>query len=163
MDCHDGARRRRWIGTSCRYGQARHGGRTLGAGAPAGTNWRDGIKIAADEINAEGGILGKKVQIDEYDTQTDPQVSRALVQKAIDGGAYVILGTIYSGRPWSTCWWRNRTARRSSSALNLLLSYKKEILCIPLFFRRTKGCSGADALLQGYVEGKDRRCGLGQQ
>ncbi|TRL41281.1 ABC transporter substrate-binding protein [Rhizobium straminoryzae] len=68
-----------------------------GAGAPAGTNWRDGIKIAAEEINAEGGILGKKVQIDEYDTQTDPQVSRALVQKAIDGGAYVILGTIYSG------------------------------------------------------------------
>ena len=32
-----------------------------GAGAPAGTNWRDGIKIAVEEINAEGGILGKKV------------------------------------------------------------------------------------------------------
>ena len=33
----------------------------------------------------------------EYDTQTDPQVSRALVQKAIDEGAYAIWGTIYSG------------------------------------------------------------------
>lgn len=68
-----------------------------GAGAPAGTNWRDGIKVAVEEINAEGGILGKNVEITEYDTQTDPQVSRALVQKAIDEGAYAILGTIYSG------------------------------------------------------------------
>ncbi len=68
-----------------------------GAGAPAGTNWRDGIKVAVEEINAEGGILGKKVEISEYDTQTDPQVSRALVQKAIDEGSYAILGTIYSG------------------------------------------------------------------
>ena len=68
-----------------------------GAGAPAGTNWRDGIKIAVEEINADGGILGKKVEVTEYDTQTDPQVSRALVQKAIDEGAYAIWGTIYSG------------------------------------------------------------------
>lgn len=68
-----------------------------GAGAPSGTNWRDGIKIAVEEINADGGILGKKVEITEYDTQTDPQVSRALVQKAIDEGAYAIWGTIYSG------------------------------------------------------------------
>lgn len=68
-----------------------------GPGAPAGTNWRDGIKVAIEEVNAEGGILGKKVELSEYDTQTDPQVSRALVQKAIDDGAYAILGTIYSG------------------------------------------------------------------
>lgn len=68
-----------------------------GPGAPSGTNWRDGIKIAVEEINADGGILGKKVEVTEYDTQTDPQVSRALVQKAIDEGAYAIWGTIYSG------------------------------------------------------------------
>lgn len=68
-----------------------------GAGAPSGTNWRDGIKIAVEEINAEGGILGKQVDVTEYDTQTDPQTSRALVQKAIDEGAYAIWGTIYSG------------------------------------------------------------------
>lgn len=68
-----------------------------GPGAPAGTNWRDGIKIAVGEMNADGGILGQQVEVTEYDTQTDPQVSRALVQKAIDEGAYAILGTIYSG------------------------------------------------------------------
>ncbi|MGN6464650.1 MAG: ABC transporter substrate-binding protein, partial [Rhizobiaceae bacterium] len=68
-----------------------------GPGAPSGTNWRDGIKIAVDEINADGGILGKKVKTNVYDTQTDPQVSRALAQKAIDEGAYAIWGTVYSG------------------------------------------------------------------
>jgi branched-chain amino acid transport system substrate-binding protein len=68
-----------------------------GPGAPSGTNWRDGTRIAVEEINADGGILGKKVKANEYDTQTDPQVSRALAQKAIDEGAYAIWGTVYSG------------------------------------------------------------------
>ncbi|HEY0919025.1 ABC transporter substrate-binding protein [Devosia sp.] len=82
-----------------------------GAGAPAGTNWRDGIKIAVDEINADGGILGRLVETAEYDTQTDPQTSRALVQKAIDEGAYAIWGTIYSG----------------STLVNMLVAQQNEI------------------------------------
>ena len=68
-----------------------------GAGAVSGTNFRDGAVMAAEEINAEGGILDRKIEIRDYDTQSDAQTSRALVQKAIDDGAYVILGTIYSG------------------------------------------------------------------
>lgn len=94
------------VATFALFGSAAHSQETIklgmvaelsGAGAPAGTNWRDGIKIAAEEINAAGGILGKQVEVGEYDTQTDPQVSRAMVQKAIDDGAVAILGTIYSG------------------------------------------------------------------
>ena len=68
-----------------------------GAGAVAGTNFHDGAHMAVDEINAAGGILGKKIEMTDMDTQTDPMTSRALVQKAIDSGAYVIMGTIYSG------------------------------------------------------------------
>ncbi|MES2666122.1 MAG: ABC transporter substrate-binding protein [Pseudomonadota bacterium] len=68
-----------------------------GAGAAAGTNYRDGAKLAVEEINATGGILGKQIEMTDYDTATDPQTSRALVQKAIDDGAYVIIGTVYSG------------------------------------------------------------------
>jgi branched-chain amino acid transport system substrate-binding protein len=67
-----------------------------GAGATVGTNWRDAVTMAVEEINAGGGILGKKVVLANYDTQTDAQTSRAMVQKAIDDGAYVILGSIYS-------------------------------------------------------------------
>lgn len=67
-----------------------------GPGAAAGTNFRDGVKLGFEEVNAAGGILGEKVQLLEYDSQTDPQVSRAMVQKAIDEGVYVITGTVYS-------------------------------------------------------------------
>lgn len=68
-----------------------------GAGAVSGSNYRDGAHLAVDEINAAGGILGKTIEMVDYDTATDPQVSRALAQKAIDAGAYAIMGTVYSG------------------------------------------------------------------
>jgi branched-chain amino acid transport system substrate-binding protein len=68
-----------------------------GAGAVAGTNFHDGAHMAVDEINAAGGILGKKIEMTDMDTQTDPQTSRALIQKAVDSGAYAIMGTVYSG------------------------------------------------------------------
>lgn len=68
-----------------------------GPGAAAGTNYRDGAKLAVSEINAAGGILGKQIEMAEYDTATDPPTSRALVQKAIDEGAYAIIGTVFSG------------------------------------------------------------------
>jgi branched-chain amino acid transport system substrate-binding protein len=68
-----------------------------GAGAVAGTNFHDGAHLAVEEINVAGGILGKKIEMTDMDTQTDPQTSRALVQKAIDSGAYALMGTVYSG------------------------------------------------------------------
>ena len=68
-----------------------------GAGATTGTNWRDGVNLAVAEINAKGGILGRKIALTSYDTQTNPGVSRAQVQKALDDDPYVVLGPIYSG------------------------------------------------------------------
>lgn len=67
-----------------------------GPGAAAGVNFRDGVKMAFEEINAADGILKEKVALSEYDSQTDPQVSRAMVQKAIDDGVYFIAGTVFS-------------------------------------------------------------------
>lgn len=67
-----------------------------GAGAAAGAVWHDGVKLAVSEINANGGILGKQIDLKAYDSQTNPQNSRAMVQKAIDEEAYVLMGTVYS-------------------------------------------------------------------
>ncbi|MCM2477538.1 amino acid ABC transporter substrate-binding protein [Rhizobium sp. CG5] len=67
-----------------------------GPGAAAGTNFRDGVEMGFEEINAAGGILKEPVSVLEYDSQTDPQVSRAMVQKAIDDGIYAITGTVFS-------------------------------------------------------------------
>lgn len=68
-----------------------------GSGASVGTLWRDAAHMAADELNAKGGILGHKIVITDYDTQTNPSVSRAMIQKALDDHPYAILGPIYSG------------------------------------------------------------------
>lgn len=68
-----------------------------GAGAVSGTNFRDGATMAIDEINAKGGILGKKITTSVADTQSNPGVSRAQLQRAIDADPYAILGPIFSG------------------------------------------------------------------
>lgn len=68
-----------------------------GGGATAGTNFDNGAKLAFKEINAAGGILGRKVDYVSMDTQTNPGVAKGLAAKAVDDGAYVVLGPIFSG------------------------------------------------------------------
>ena len=68
-----------------------------GTGTTSGTNFDNGIKLAVKEINASGGILGRKIEYTSLDTQSQPQVAKALAQKAIDQGAYVIMGPVFSG------------------------------------------------------------------
>src|SRR5260221_9069057 len=68
-----------------------------GAGAVSGTNFRDGMLLAIDEINAKGGILGRKIETPLLDTQSDASISRAQVQKVLDNKPYVILGPVFSG------------------------------------------------------------------
>jgi len=68
-----------------------------GPGAVSGTNWRDGVILAEEEVNATGGILGRKIATTHADTQSNPGVARAQVQKALDEDPYVVLGPIFSG------------------------------------------------------------------
>jgi branched-chain amino acid transport system substrate-binding protein len=68
-----------------------------GAGATVGTNWRNGVELAVTEINAGGGILGKKLVTEHADTQTNPGTARAAIQRALDANPVVIFGPIYSG------------------------------------------------------------------
>src|SRR6476619_1647644 len=53
--------------------------------------------LAIDEINAKGGILGRKIDTPLLDTQSDAGISRAQVQKVLDNKPYVILGPVFSG------------------------------------------------------------------
>src|SRR5438067_10471009 len=68
-----------------------------GTGATSGTNFNDGVKLAVKEINAAGGILGRKVDYTSSDTQSQPQTAKALAVKAVDEGAYVVMGPVFSG------------------------------------------------------------------
>ena len=68
-----------------------------GTGATPGTNFDNGVKLAVKEINAAGGILGRKIDYQSTDTQTNPGVAKAVAQKAVDQKAYVVLGPVHSG------------------------------------------------------------------
>jgi branched-chain amino acid transport system substrate-binding protein len=72
-------------------------GEISGQLAPSGGNFRDGIILAVEEINARGGMLKQKLDLTLYDTQTNPGVARAQMQKALDGEPYVIFGPVLSG------------------------------------------------------------------
>ena len=68
-----------------------------GAGATAGTNFKNGVELAVKEINAAGGILGKKIETTTMDTQSNPGVAKGLTQKAIDDGVFAVFGPVFSG------------------------------------------------------------------
>ena len=68
-----------------------------GTGAVSGTNFRDGMILAVEEINAKVGILGKKIEMPLLDTQSEAGIERLQVQKVLDNKPYVILGPVFSG------------------------------------------------------------------
>ena len=68
-----------------------------GGGATAGTNFKNGVELAVKEINAEGGILGKKIETITTDTQSNPGIAKGLTQKAIDNDVFAIFGPVFSG------------------------------------------------------------------
>lgn len=68
-----------------------------GPGTTSGTNFRDGVLLAIKEINAAGGILGKKIEATTSDTQSNPGVAKGLTQKAIDQDVFAVFGPVFSG------------------------------------------------------------------
>ncbi len=64
-----------------------------GGGASIGEVGLKTFQFIAEELNAKGGILGKKVEIVPLDNKTNPQESIIQAQKAIDSGIrYVTQG-----------------------------------------------------------------------
>ena len=68
-----------------------------GPGATSGSHFKAGLELAAGEINAAGGILGRRIALEVHDTQTNPGVAKALAVKAADDGAFAVFGPIFSG------------------------------------------------------------------
>jgi branched-chain amino acid transport system substrate-binding protein len=68
-----------------------------GAGATSGTNFANGVDLAVKEINAAGGILGRPLESNAVDTQSNPGVAKGLVAKAVDDGVFAVFGPVFSG------------------------------------------------------------------
>lgn len=56
-----------------------------------------GAKLAVDQINAAGGIDGRKVTLTVFDDQGDPTVSTNLARKVSSGGFVAVIGPAESG------------------------------------------------------------------
>lgn len=67
-----------------------------GAISGPGTNWKDAILMAVEEMNAKGGVLGRKIETSVEDTQSDPPTSVAVMRRALNDKPFVIMGTVFS-------------------------------------------------------------------
>lgn len=67
-----------------------------GSQAAFGAAHKNGYSIALDEINAKGGVLGKKIELDIYDDQSKPDQAVQGVSKLVDQDRVTLLMGAYS-------------------------------------------------------------------
>jgi len=103
-------------------------------------------KLVVDDINAKGGILGKKVEIIQEDDQCKPEVAANVANKLISDNADIILGHICSGATKAALGIYNdaKIVTMSPSATNVDLTKNGDY---PNFFR-TISPDDAQASLQ---------------
>lgn len=63
-----------------------------GAQSANGQDMLRGAQLAAKQINAAGGVAGRKLTIVGIDDQADPTKARAAVQQAVKAGAVAVVG-----------------------------------------------------------------------
>ncbi len=69
-----------------------------GGSSPMGISMREGIRIAAAEINAEGGVLGRPIELVERDDEARNERGAQVVQELIDKEKVVAgLGIVNTG------------------------------------------------------------------
>ncbi len=69
-----------------------------GAGSPYGPGMQQAIRIAVDEVNAAGGVAGRKIELITEDSQTKPDAAVLAAKKLIEvNKVQAILGTWSSG------------------------------------------------------------------
>src|SRR5690606_26290582 len=71
-----------------------------GAVAQSGTEMVNGIRIAVDQLNEEGGILGRPVELILEDDQNEPQQSVSALQRVLSQDVHAFVGS--SGSPTAT-------------------------------------------------------------
>src|ERR1035437_4109506 len=61
--------------------------------AGSGLRLRDGYQLWADEVNAQGGLGGRPLQLIIYDDESNPDTGRVLAERLISrDGVFMVLG-----------------------------------------------------------------------
>ena len=136
-----------------------------GGGAVSGTNFRDGLLMAIDEVNAKGGILGRKIDTPVSDTQSDASVSRAQIQKVLDNKPYVIFGPVYSGSVLVDM--QLTQAARNSGNRRRRSSWRSPRRATPTCSAprsaSSSACRRSANIIRDDRQGEDRRRAVGEQ
>jgi branched-chain amino acid transport system substrate-binding protein len=75
-----------------------HFGSMTGSEATFGTSTDHGIKMAVEELNASGGLLGKKVRLITYDDKGDAREAGTAVTRLVTkDGVAAVIGEVASG------------------------------------------------------------------
>jgi branched-chain amino acid transport system substrate-binding protein len=72
-------------------------GPITGPNASFGAQLTTGVKQAADDFNAAGGILGQKIEIEEGDDVSDPKQGVSVANKFVGDGVKFVVGHFNSG------------------------------------------------------------------
>jgi branched-chain amino acid transport system substrate-binding protein len=91
---------------------------------PWGLQVRDGMQLAVDEINADGGVDGRPLELDVADDQMSPEEGVSGVERLVEDGAVAIGGVISSDVGLATA----RVAEESEVPLFLVKAGNEEIL-----------------------------------
>jgi branched-chain amino acid transport system substrate-binding protein len=67
-------------------------GQLTGAEAVFGSDMLNGVKLAVEEWNAKGGVLGKKIEIVPGDDQAEPRQAVAVANKFVNEGVVGVVG-----------------------------------------------------------------------
>ncbi len=68
------------------------GGQLTGPEAVFGADMLNGVRLAVDEWNAKGGVLGKRVELVPGDDQAEPRQAVAVANKLVNEGVVGVIG-----------------------------------------------------------------------
>ena len=67
-------------------------GPLTGSQANNGIDMYRGVKLAVDQVNAKGGVLGRKVVLIKADDQANPDLALTVAQQVKAAGAVAVVG-----------------------------------------------------------------------
>jgi branched-chain amino acid transport system substrate-binding protein len=84
------------------------------------------VKLIADEKNAQGGLLGKKIEVVTCDDEAKAQKAAVCAKKLVNAGVFAVIGSYTSGATEAaqTTYYRNKVLQTSDGTSDSLIKRK---------------------------------------